>query len=890
MSRASEDSWAPHDAGPGGSAARGDNAGPIEFLSDDDDDAAAVAADPARGAGSAGDRRRADARGRGHGPAAMAQPHPRTQQTCKATDSDDAIIIGDDDDDNSAEGRAAAVAEAEEAAGLAEALREAVGLRCAFLCPDCDRCVTHGPAGEVAAGLEAAGAVAGADARGLPIVLPRARMQALQSGAEAACRALRLLRHVRAVLLSADEEEGEDDGDGGGAAVSSRGRGRGGRGGRGRGGGGYKRRRSGQGASGGSAWAKGVGYGGDHYGAGVGAAAAAARQAAHDRQESADREVRACLAELSDIIAASCRTPAGGGAAGGGAGGGAAAVSSAPPPVLLAALQYGGLPYVLRLLLQNDSLLDMAQRQALYGITLALVRRLTSDMTLLELLVLPAADPKEEPSGGEGGGAADAAAAAAAPSSSSSDPPLSAVFESLARQCSVFKRAAEDLADGADEDIAALSLALELGALAEEVAGGVGMWRASMGGATGILAPLLRLPGAVPAATVGAAAAGGEGADPELPPAKRVSARRGAAAGATAAAGTAGPAAAAAAAAAAPGGPGGTGAGADADDSAARRSSYVAEMRPLQFCEVQLMRDHYFRSEAGSGSSGGEQMRQRLRRITGEISGLASGLPLDWEAAAFVAVDENRVDVLRALLIPASDTPYANGPFIFDIFLPPAYPNTPPKVQFLTTGGGRVRFNPNLYAEGKVCLSLLGTWAGPSWDPAMSTILQVLVSIQSMILVSDPYYNEPGWERQAHTAAGRQAAADYANSQRYNTLAFAILPALKQCTAAAGRGNTGWAKALDGGAPFTDVLTRHFTLKRPALLRQIDEWSRAIAESAQAVRARRTAAKSGVAGGGAAAAAAAQMQLMMQMGGELEQLHRYTEQILPQLRQLLEQL
>lgn len=34
------------------------------------------------------------------------------------------------------------------------------------------------------------------------------------------------------------------------------------------------------------------------------------------------------------------------------------------------------------------------------------------------------------------------------------------------------------------------------------------------------------------------------------------------------------------------------------------------------------------------------------------------------------------------------------------------------------------------YNNGKVCLSLLGTWAGPSWQPGQSTLLQVLVSIQ----------------------------------------------------------------------------------------------------------------------------------------------------------------
>lgn len=79
----------------------------------------------------------------------------------------------------------------------------------------------------------------------------------------------------------------------------------------------------------------------------------------------------------------------------------------------------------------------------------------------------------------------------------------------------------------------------------------------------------------------------------------------------------------------------------------------------------------------------------------------------------------------RALIIGPADTPYANGCFLFDIFLPNNYPDVPPMVQYLTTGGGRVRFNPNLYENGKVCLSLLGTWAGPSWDPAQSTLLQV---------------------------------------------------------------------------------------------------------------------------------------------------------------------
>ena len=89
-------------------------------------------------------------------------------------------------------------------------------------------------------------------------------------------------------------------------------------------------------------------------------------------------------------------------------------------------------------------------------------------------------------------------------------------------------------------------------------------------------------------------------------------------------------------------------------------------------------------------------------------------------------------------------TPYAGGLFEFDCFIPLEYPHNPPLFHLRTTGGGTVRFNPNLYHNGKVCLSLLGTWPGrpeEQWS-AKSTLLQVLVSIQSMILVELPYFNE----------------------------------------------------------------------------------------------------------------------------------------------------
>ena len=82
-----------------------------------------------------------------------------------------------------------------------------------------------------------------------------------------------------------------------------------------------------------------------------------------------------------------------------------------------------------------------------------------------------------------------------------------------------------------------------------------------------------------------------------------------------------------------------------------------------------------------------------------------------------------------------------------------------------------LRLNPNLYDCGKVCLSLLGTWSGKSnenWVPGNSTMLQVLVSIQALILNARPYFNEPGYESRSGTASGER------DSEKYNEDAFVL--------------------------------------------------------------------------------------------------------------------
>lgn len=85
-------------------------------------------------------------------------------------------------------------------------------------------------------------------------------------------------------------------------------------------------------------------------------------------------------------------------------------------------------------------------------------------------------------------------------------------------------------------------------------------------------------------------------------------------------------------------------------------------------------------------------------------------------------------------------------------------------MQLVNYRSGGLRLNPNLYACGKVCLSLLNTWSGSGcerWSPSNSTMLQVLVSVQALVLNAKPYFNEPGYAMHANTPHGEKSSLTY---------------------------------------------------------------------------------------------------------------------------------
>ncbi|KAK5641416.1 hypothetical protein RI129_009963 [Pyrocoelia pectoralis] len=124
----------------------------------------------------------------------------------------------------------------------------------------------------------------------------------------------------------------------------------------------------------------------------------------------------------------------------------------------------------------------------------------------------------------------------------------------------------------------------------------------------------------------------------------------------------------------------------------------------------------------------------------------------------------NRMDLLSVMIEGPKNTPYEDGLFLFDLQLSQDYPRSPPLCHYISYSSERL--NPNLYVEGKVCVSLLGTWLGRGTEvwSTNSTLLQLIVSIQGLILVAEPYYNEAGYEKQMDSQQG------YENSRTYNEL------------------------------------------------------------------------------------------------------------------------
>ncbi len=199
-----------------------------------------------------------------------------------------------------------------------------------------------------------------------------------------------------------------------------------------------------------------------------------------------------------------------------------------------------------------------------------------------------------------------------------------------------------------------------------------------------------------------------------------------------------------------------------------------------------------------------------IMRIMSEFSSLKKDLPINWDSSIIMRISQKHTNLISFIIVGPKDTPYHNGLFEFHAYFPDGYPSVVPKVLINTTDNDRVRFNPNLYSNGKVCLSLLGTWSGEkgeSWIPEISTFFQILISIQSLILVEEPYFNEPGYERSMNTIEGKKQSSLYNDNIRYETVRVAMIGMLKN--------------KVEG---YESFIEQHFKLKKDEIIEVVDKW------------------------------------------------------------------
>jgi len=165
----------------------------------------------------------------------------------------------------------------------------------------------------------------------------------------------------------------------------------------------------------------------------------------------------------------------------------------------------------------------------------------------------------------------------------------------------------------------------------------------------------------------------------------------------------------------------------------------------------------------------------------------------------YYLADESNLFHGTAMLIGQKGTPYHGGFYFFDIMFPTDYPFSPLKVRSLTQDSV-TRFNPNMYLDGKVCLSILNTWHdGPQWTSVQS-LESVLLVIMADVLNAIPLNNEPIY----HAKGLNEDAKKYNRMVFHSNLETAILRQLKHPPAFA--------------TPFVEIMYSVFPTMAPELL------------------------------------------------------------------------
>jgi len=188
------------------------------------------------------------------------------------------------------------------------------------------------------------------------------------------------------------------------------------------------------------------------------------------------------------------------------------------------------------------------------------------------------------------------------------------------------------------------------------------------------------------------------------------------------------------------------------------------------------------------------------KRLMRDISSLIKN-PLE-DNGIYYSHDEENMLKGRAVIFGPSDSLYRHGVYMFKFKFPTEYPFVPPKVTYLTNDG-KTRFNPNLYRNGKVCISLLNTWRGEQWTSCQN-IRSVLLNLVTL-LHNEPLLNEPGIKKENRDFKSYNSIIQYKN---YDTAILGVLT------------KTILPPSFTG---FFPIIQKHFKERKNVILEELDK-------------------------------------------------------------------
>jgi baculoviral IAP repeat-containing protein 6 len=178
-------------------------------------------------------------------------------------------------------------------------------------------------------------------------------------------------------------------------------------------------------------------------------------------------------------------------------------------------------------------------------------------------------------------------------------------------------------------------------------------------------------------------------------------------------------------------------------------------------------------------------------------------LPCSMTGSVFLMFKASNIGKMRALISGKPESPFADGLFLFDIFIPDGYPEIPPLLLFRTSNNTNFSFHPDLLQNGSIISNLLNTQlSGPNGWSNRCTLSQVLLHIQSKIL-SNSYSISP----QPSEKDSKSLNLLHKFEVRVGNIENAIIPMI-----------------LFPSSGFEKAIFFHFSLKYKEILERVQIW------------------------------------------------------------------